>query len=172
MVEHEYAQALFELAVEEKKTELFLDYLTKIMDVMSNNNEFYKMISSPLIELIEKKKIILNVFDSFDETFKNFLCVLVTNNRFNLIEKINVEYDNLLSDYNSILNVEVISSEKLSKANFNEVKKALEKKYPDKKLKIENTVNPKILYGLQIICNGQSLDISLKNRLMMLKDSL
>lgn len=172
MVEHEYAQALFELAVEEKKTELFLDYLTKIMDVMSNNNEFYKMISSPLIELIEKKKIILNVFDSFDETFKNFLCVLVTNNRFNLIEKINVEYDNLLSDYNSILNVEVISSEKLSKANFNEVKNALEKKYPDKKLKIENTVNPKILYGLQIICNGQSLDISLKNRLMMLKDSL
>ncbi len=172
MVEHEYAQALFELAIEEKKTELFLDYLTKIIDVMSNNNEFYKMISSPLIELTEKKKIILNVFDSFDETFKNFLCVLVTNNRFNLIEKINIEYDNLLSDYNSILNVEVISSEKLSKASFNEVKKALEKKYPDKKLKIENTVNPKILYGLQIICNGQSLDISLKNRLMMLKDSL
>ncbi len=172
MVEHEYAQALFELAIEEKKTELFLDYLTKIIDVMSNNNDFYKMISSPLVELIEKKKIILNVFDSFDETFKNFLCVLVTNNRFNLIEKINIEYDNLLSDYNSILNVEVISSEKLSKANFNEVKKTLENKYPDKKLKIENTVNPKILYGLQIICNGQSLDISLKNRLMMLKDSL
>lgn len=172
MVEYEYAKALFELAIEEKKTELFLDSLNGILDVMSANNDFYKMIASPLVDLNEKLKVIREVFSSMDSTFKEFLCVLVRNDRFASIEQITEEYNQMLSDYNSILKVEVISSEKLSKERLNEVMKSLEQRYPDKKLKIVNTVNPKILSGLQIICNGQSLDISLKNRLSKLKNSL
>ncbi|MDE6660919.1 MAG: ATP synthase F1 subunit delta [Anaeroplasmataceae bacterium] len=172
MVEYEYAKALFELAIEEKKTELFLDSLNGILDVMSANKDFYKMIASPLVDINEKLKVIREVFSSMDATFKEFLCVLVRNDRFVLIEQITEEYNQMLSDYNSILKIEVISSEKLSKERLIEVMKSLEQRYPNKKLKIENTVNPKILSGLQIICNGESLDMSLKNRLTKLKNSL
>ena len=172
MVEYEYAKALFELAIEEKKTELFLDSLNGILDVMSANKDFYKMIASPLVDINEKLSIIHTVFNSMDATFKEFLCVLVKNDRFVLIEQITEEYNQMLSDYNSILKIEVISSEKLSKERLNEVTTSLEQRYPNKKLKIENTVNPKILSGLQIICNGESLDMSLKNRLAKLKNSL
>ena len=172
MVEYEYAKALFELAIEEKKTELFLDSLNGILDVMSANKDFYKMIASPLVDMNEKLKVIREVFSSMDPTFKEFLCVLVKNDRFVLMEQITEEYNQMLSDYNSILKIEVISSEKLSKERLNEVTKSLEQRYPNKKLKIENTVNPKILSGLQIICNGESLDMSLKNRLTKLKNSL
>ncbi|MDE5546227.1 MAG: ATP synthase F1 subunit delta [Anaeroplasmataceae bacterium] len=172
MVEYEYAKALFELAIEEKKTELFLDSLNGILDVISANKDFYKMIASPLVDINEKLKVVREVFDSMDATFKEFLCVLIRNDRFVLIEQITEEYNQMLSDYNSILKIEVISSEKLSKERLKEVTKSLEQRYPDKKLKIENTVNPKILSGLQIICNGESLDMSLKNRLTKLKNSL
>lgn len=172
MVEYEYAKALFEIAVEEKKTELFLDSLNEILDVMSVNQAFYKMIASPLVDMEDKLKVIQKVFKSMDATFREFLCVLVKNHRFNIIEKITEEYNQMLSDFNSILKIEVISSEKLTKARLNEVTKSLEERYPNKKLKIINTVNPKILYGLQIVSNGQSLDISLKNRLTKLKNSL
>ncbi|MDE6242245.1 MAG: ATP synthase F1 subunit delta [Anaeroplasmataceae bacterium] len=172
MVEYEYAKALFELAIEEKKTELFLDSLNGILDVMSANKDFYKMLASPLVDINEKLKMVHTVFNSMDATFKEFLCVLVKNDRFVLIEQITEEYNQMLSDYNSILKIEVISSEKLSKERLNEVTKSLEQRYPNKKLKIENTVNPKILSGLQIICNGESLDMSLKNRLTKLKNSL
>lgn len=172
MVEYEYAKALFELAIEEKKTEPFLDSLNGILDVMSANNDFYKMIASPLVDINEKLKVVREVFSSMDATFIEFLCVLVRNDRFVLIEQITEEYNQMLSDYNSILKIEVISSEKLSKERHNEVTKSLEQRYPNKKLKIENTVNPKILSGLQIICNGESLDMSLKNRLTKLKNSL
>ena len=172
MVEYEYAKALFELAIEEKKTELFLDSLNGILDVMSANKDFYKMIASPLVDMNEKLKVIREVFSSMDPTFKEFLSVLVKNNRFVLMEQITEEYNQMLSDYNSILKIEVISSEKLTKERLVEVTKSLEQRYPNKKLKIENTVNPKILSGLQIICNGESLDMSLKNRLTKLKNSL
>ncbi|MDE7106050.1 MAG: ATP synthase F1 subunit delta [Anaeroplasmataceae bacterium] len=172
MVEYEYAKALFDLAIEEKKTELFLDSLNGILDVMSTNQDFYKIIASPLVDMDEKQKVIRKVFESMDNTFKEFLCVLVTNDRFALIEQITEEYSQLLNDYNSILKIEVISSEKLSKERLTEVTKSLEQRYPDKKLRIKNTVNEKILSGLQIICNGESLDMSLKNRLSKLKNSL
>lgn len=172
MVEYEYAKAIFELAVEEKKTELFLDYFNGIFDVTSSSMEFNKMLSSPLIEAEGKIEIIKNVFKGFDKTFLNFIILLVKNNRFDSLEKIKEEYNALLSDYNSILKVEVISSEKLTKERLNEISGSLKVRYPEKKLRIENTVNPKILYGLQVICNGESIDMSLKTRLAKLKDSL
>lgn len=172
MVEYEYAKALFDLAIEEKKTEVFLDYLNKIMDVTSTNKDFFKLLSSPLVEVNQKIDIINKVFDQMDSTFINFLCVLVKNNRFVQLEQIIEEYNQLVSDYNSILPIEVISSEKLSKSRLKEITDLLKVRYPNKKLQIENTVNPKILYGLQVICNGQSLDISLKTRLTKLKNSL
>lgn len=172
MVEYEYAKALFDLAVEEKKTELFLDNLNAVLDVTSSYQDFCKILSSPLVDLEEKTEIVRKVFHSFENTFLEFLCVLVRNNRFVNLEQITKEYQELVSEYNSILKVEVVSSEKLTKKRLDEVIHSLEQRYPDKKLHIENTVNPKILYGLQIICNGQSLDISLKNRLTKLKNSL
>ena len=172
MVQYEYAKALFDLAIEEKKTELFLDYLNGILDVINDNKDFYKLIASPLVEIEEKLKIIKTVFKSLDTTFKEFMGELIKNNRFVLLEQITEEYSQLLNDYNSILKIEVISSEKLSKERLNEVTRSLEQRYPDKKLRIENTVNEKILSGLQIICNGESLDMSLKNRLTKLKHSL
>ena len=172
MVEYEYAKALFDLAVEEKKTEVFLDYLNGVLDVTHTNHEFYKLLSSPLVDSSEKLKVVSEVFKSFDTTFIQFLCVLVKNNRFALIEQIEKEYNQLFSDYNSVLKIEVISSEVLTKERLKEITESLKKRYPDKKLHIENKVNPKILSGLQIICNGQSLDLSLKNRLTKLKNSL
>ncbi|MDE6584346.1 MAG: ATP synthase F1 subunit delta [Anaeroplasmataceae bacterium] len=172
MVEYEYAKAIFELAVEEKKTELFLDYFNGIFDVISSNKEFNKMLASPLIDIEGKSSIIQTVFKSFDKTFIDFLILLVKNNRFDFLEKIKEEYNKLLSEYNSILKIEVISSEKLTKERLKEITDSLQIRYPDKKLRIENSVNPKILYGLQVICNGESIDISLKTRLARLKDSL
>lgn len=172
MVEYEYAKALFDLAVEEKKTELFLDYLNTILDATSTNKDFFKLIASPLVEVEEKITVMKKVFYAFDKTFIEFLSVLVRNDRFAQIEQITIEYNELLCEYNSILHIEVISSEKLTKDKLQEVIRRLEVRYPDKKLHVKNTVNPKILYGLQILCNGQSLDISVKNRLSKLKNSL
>lgn len=172
MVEYEYAKAIFELAVEEKKTELFLDYFNGIFDATSSNKEFNKMLASPLIDIEGKNSIIQTVFKSFDKTFIDFLILLVKNNRFDSLKKIKEEYNKLLSEYNSVLKIEVISSEKLTKERLKEITDSLQIRYPDKKLRIENSVNPKILYGLQVICNGESIDISLKTRLARLKDSL
>lgn len=172
MVEYEYAKALFDIALEEKKVELYLDYLNAVIDVTSSETEFIKLVASPLLDIEEKLKVISKVFQSFDQSFIEFLNILVKNQRFHMIQQIKEEYSKLFSEYNQILKVEVISSEVLTKDRLKVVTKRLQQRYPEKKLIIENTVNPKILYGMQIICNGESIDISLKNMLNKMKETL
>ncbi len=172
MVEYEYAKALFDIALEEKKVELYLDYLNAVIDVTSSETEFIKLVASPLLDIEEKLKVISKVFQSFDQSFIEFLNILVKNQRFHTIQRIKEEYSKLFSEYNQILKVEVISSEVLTKDRLKVVTKRLQQRYPEKKLIIENTVNPKILYGMQIICNGESIDISLKNMLNKMKETL
>lgn len=172
MVETEYAKALFELATEENKKEAYMDYLNVVFESAQNEPTFMKMMTSPIIELEEKNKIINKVYSTMSKSMIRFLEVLVEHQRFNLIENIKLEYQKLLSNYNNVLNVEIISFEKLTKKELSNIISNLEKKYPSKKLVVENKVNPDILYGIQIYCNGESIDMSVKNMLNRLKDSL
>ena len=88
MVEQEYAKALFELAQEAGKLELFVDYFTAVVETVKK--DFYKVLTSPVIENKEKKEIIKNVYHSFDKEFLNFLYVLIDHNR---ISRINTIFD-------------------------------------------------------------------------------
>lgn len=172
MIEYEYAKALFELAQEENKINVFLEQLNAIVDTTSKERQFMQIMSCPTIEKNEKIKIVNKVFGKLDDTIVNFLKLLVNNHRFTLIESINEEFLKLYEENKRIVNLEVISSELLNKSQLKLITKRLEGRYPGKELKIENSVNPKILGGLQIICNGESLDLSLKGQLDRLKESL
>lgn len=172
MVEYEYAKALFELAHEEDKIDLFMEYLDAVLDISSTEKDFFKIMASPVIEIKAKAKIVEKAFGSFDSTFLNFLKVLVQNQRFDSLVHIRDEYVKLLRKHNSILKVEVISSIAMSKPKLKQIEKSLEIRYPGKELHIENKVNPKILGGMQIICGGESFDMTLKNQLTKIKESL
>lgn len=172
MIEFEYAKALFDLAQEENKIELFLDSIYAVIDTMNEQKDFLKIMISPSIEKKEKIEIINKVYKSLDETFVNFLKVLVNNQRFDCLEGIAEEYKKLYHDFHNILKVEVISSEILNDVQMKQVLNRLKARYMGKEIKIENSVNPKILGGLQIICDGESLDLSLKGQLSKLKESL
>lgn len=172
MVEFEYAKALFDLAIEERKMELFHDTFNTLLDVTETEQEFFKLMSSPVISKKEKISLVEECFYKFDKTFLNFLKVLVEHQRFACIKSIFNEYLKLERDYNHILKVEVISSTELTASRMSIVKKGLKKRFPGQVLHIENTVNPRILGGMQIICNGESLDMSLKYMLTKMKDSL
>ena len=54
MVEAEYAKALYELALEEDKVDLFWDYFIAV-DKTNDNQDFKKIMSSPIIDTKEKK---------------------------------------------------------------------------------------------------------------------
>ena len=170
MLEKEYAKALWELAVEENKCELFRDYFEIIREI--KNDDFYAILSSPVINKSKKKDIIKKVFKKFDETFINFLYVLIDYNRFELVDSIGHQYRKHYRELNNIVIVDIYSSKELSKRQLDDLRKSLETKYEGKSIEMKITVDPELIGGVRIIKNGESIDLNLKNSLDKLKEIL
>ncbi|MGM9969874.1 MAG: ATP synthase F1 subunit delta [Anaeroplasma sp.] len=171
MVESEYAKALHEIAIEENKIDLFLDCFLAVNEGY-NNKDFMEIITSPFIEKNKKKEIINNVFKSLDQSFINFLYVIIDHNRFSIIKLIYEEYNKLVLEDKNIIKIQIISAKKLTEAQLLQFKSTLMLKYLGKKIEIENIVNVELIGGIQVLSNGESLDMSLKNSLDKLKESL
>ena len=75
MVESEYAKAVFDLAKEENKIEVFTNCFNAVID--TKTKEFSDILVSPFIHKEEKKRILSKVYHSLDETFLHFLYVLI-----------------------------------------------------------------------------------------------
>ena len=172
MVEREYAKAIFDLALEEKKLEQFLKELKSIKTIVLENKDFMKLLTSPVLDSVKKDQIVDKVLVNFQSTIVAYVKLLVRNNRFNLIENIVDEFEKLTEEHNSVLKIEVVSSEVLSKPQMKKITKMLTDKYPNKQLIINNSVSSNILYGIQIYSNCKSIDMSLKNMLNKMKESL
>ena len=171
MVEAEYAKALYELAIEEKKVDLFWDYFIAI-DKTNDDPDFKKIMSSPIIDTKEKKGIIEKVYYKLDKTFINFMYVLIDHNHFNLCDNIGHEYRKLVRAEKNIMFIDVISAEELTKKEEDRIVKLLKNKYNDKTLQFKYIVKPDLIGGIQIISNGVSIDMSLKAALERIKEEL
>ncbi len=171
MVEAEYAKAIYELALEEKKVDLFWDYFIAI-DKTDDDPEFRKIMSSPIIDTKEKKEIIKKVYYKLDETFLNFLYVIIDHNRFNSFNGIGHEYRKLVRKEKNIMFIDVISANELTEKHQAKIVKVLKAKYSDKTLQFKYIVKPDLIGGLQIISNGESIDMSLKAALDRIKEEL
>lgn len=171
MLHKEYAKAIYELSLEEKKDELFLECFNSVIET-ALSSELNDVLTSPFIDLNKKKKLIDEVYSSLDLTFINFIKVLLDNNRFNLVSEIYEEYKNLLLANNDIVKIQVVSANQLSSMELIKLTKSLQSKYKNKKIELENIIDEKLIGGIQIISNGQSIDMSLKNSLLKLKESL
>ena len=171
MVELEYAKALYNLALEENKIDLFSECFTAVNETIKNK-EFYDVITSPTIDKISKKEVIKGVYKSLDSTFVNFLQVIIDHNRASILNRIYNEYNNLVLADKNITKIDVISASVLTNPQLKSIEEALVERYKGKKLEINNIVNPELIGGIQVLSNGESLDISLKSCLDKLKESL
>jgi F-type H+-transporting ATPase subunit delta len=171
VVEAEYAKAIYELALEEKKVELFWDYFIAI-DKTDDDPEFRKIMSSPIIDAKEKKEIIKKVYYKLDETFLNFIYVIIDHNRFDSFNGIGHEYRKLVRKEKNIMFIDVISADELTEKQQAKIVKLLKAKYNDKTLQFKYIVKPDLLGGIQIISNGESIDMSLKAALDRIKEEL
>jgi len=170
MIPLEYAKAIFEIAEEEHKVDLFNEYFVSINSTLTN--EFIDLLKTPTIDKKEKLEIIKNVYKSIDNTFRDFLIVLVKNDRIEYFSQIGHQYRKLVRLNKNIVRIDIFSAKELSKNQMDSLIKTLEAKYIGKELEIKNFVNPSLIGGIQIIANGESIDISLKSTLERLKESL
>ncbi len=171
MVENEYAQAIYDLAKEENKIDIINECFI-VVNKSIENNDFMELLSSPKITKEEKKNILTKVYGKLDSLFLDFMYVLIDNNRINRISYIYDYYNQLIKIEHNILHIEAYSVKELTKAQIDNLRKTLSSYYNGKTLEIENIVDPKLIGGVRIECNGKTLDVTLKKSLANMKDSL
>lgn len=171
MVENEYAQAIYDLAKEENKIDIINECFI-VVNKSIEDNDFMELLSSPKITKEEKKNILTKVYGKLDSLFLDFMYVLIDNNRINRISYIYDYYNQLIKIEHNILHIEAYSVKELTKTQIDNLRKTLSSYYNGKTLEIKNIVDPKLIGGVRIECNGKTLDVTLKKSLANMKDSL
>jgi F-type H+-transporting ATPase subunit delta len=161
-----YAKTLF-LA---SKNSNSIDKVSDDLELFRKNfsNEFANELKNPVISKDDMIKIINEVTSRFKlgNLTSNFFASIVKNRRLNLFPEIHEDFNRMVQEYKKILEVEVLSTINI---NVENIKKLLEKSYPDKKILIKHTLSPKILGGLQIKIGSKIIDASLKNQIEQIK---
>jgi F-type H+-transporting ATPase subunit delta len=102
---------------------------------------------------------------------QNFVGVLAENRRLLLLPEIAAHYEELRSDVENTVDVEVISAVELNSAQSDKLKEALSKRLK-RTVRMQNTVDPALLGGAVVRAGDMVIDGSLKGRLQRLATEL
>jgi F-type H+-transporting ATPase subunit delta len=106
----------------------------------------------------------------FCDLVTDFFAVVAQNKRLNLFLEIYEEFEQLVKIEKNILSVDLISVNKLTESQIEQIKSSLEKKYLGKKIAISEIVNQNILGGFQIRVGSRLIDASLKGQIETIKN--
>ena len=163
-----YSRSLFEVAKQQGRLDRVRDELGAFADALAQNRELSVFFFSPYFSTPEKEDGLARTVVDADETFVNFLRLLIENHRLPLIHRVRRQFDVLWERENRQLPVEVTSAVALDPA----VVQALEgriREQTGQHVQLESKVDPAILGGIVLRVGNSILDASVRNRLEQLR---
>ena len=165
-----YANALLSIAVDEKKVEYYRNEIKMIRSSFLENEEIIHLLSSAFLEFNEKEKIIDNIYQDNDN-IKNFIKIIVKNNRANIIIKIFNEFIKRCNELLGIKDGIVYSVRLLTEDEISHIEKGIKNRL-GYSVELENIIDDKLIGGIKVLVEDKIFDGSIKNKLEKLKESL
>ena len=184
--ERNYAEALFDLALEDNCLDLVFDKLNFIKENILTQKGFLELLLSPNIAFKQKENILNKIFLGADKDINinnnnddakenkmvlNFILVLIKRNKLPIINLVINSFFDMYYDHKNILRAKVYSAVKLSDSVLSNIKNVLEKKY-DSGIILENIIDKNIIAGFLVKINGTLVDLSICSQLNNLKKHL
>jgi len=166
-----YAKAILEIADSKKSAaEVSVD-MALIATTIAGNLELHSFIQNPLIKTDTKKDVVLEVFASVNAVTKSLFHLLLENKRFEILEAIASEYNNLFDIMNGVEVAKVTTAIPMDAVLEAKVLAKIAT-FSNKKITIENTVDPSIIGGFILRIGDKQYNASIANRLQVLKREL
>lgn len=165
-----YAQALFELSIEQENSKEVYGDINQCRKVFDDNTDLSKLLSSPIIEREEKQKVIDRIFGT-EGIVRDFICLVTDKNRINYFGKITDNFNELYYAHNNIAEMTVITSIPLKPQMKEKLLKKLEEK-SGKTVMLKEEVDPSIIGGIILRMGNSQIDSSVKGRLEAIASSL
>jgi F-type H+-transporting ATPase subunit delta len=163
-----YSEALFAAAKEQGKIDLIREQVGAFTDALDQGRELSTFFFSPSFSSREKKEGIERVLVGADESFMNFLKVLIDNHRMPVIFRIRKQYEALWREENRLLPVEVTSAVELDDEVARRIAERVEEQ-TGRRVELTRRVDDSILGGLVVRVSNMILDGSIRNQLERLR---
>ena len=165
-----YAQAVFDIALEKDKLELWQSDLQKAVNAVAEG-DLLAALESPKIKFEDKSRLLKKRLKKINPLAVNLLLLLISKSGIGMIGEIAREYHQLLNAYRGIQSADVTTALPLNKKDEKKLAKKLGQMV-DAKVELKSRVDPDILGGIIARVGGKLLDGSTRTKLIALKKEL
>jgi F-type H+-transporting ATPase subunit delta len=166
-VSEQYAVALFELSLERDALDSTKKSFESFIKAFSDDVKTFFL--HPSVKEKDQIDVINNT--EYQDVFKDFLKVIVTNNRMDDITAIYEDFRTFIEDQSDMMRLHVYSANRLSKEHIQDIKDTYGKKF-HKTIIVETHTDPSMIGGLKIEYNGMVLNNTVDYTLKQLKSQL
>ena len=171
IIAQKYSKALLEVAQERQQLEAVLAEVAAFNQVIQSTD-----LQDFLVDVAysddKKHQVIESLQNVSSDIFKNFLEVLVKNQRMALLPLIIKEVRHQADNLFKISDVDVTSAIVLSDIQLSKLETTIKSKFDLNEVAIKNTVDTSILGGVIINARGKSIDASIKSQLNKIAKSI
>ena len=173
LVSQTYGEALFELAMEQDKIDVFTEEIDVISEVLAKNPDFSKLMNHPKIDKENKLEIVDNVFlGRIDKELVGFLRLLVTKGRYADLDSILQYFRNAVKEEKGIGVAYVKSAAALSDRQKKQIEEKLLETTKYTAMEMHYSTDVAIIGGLVIRIGDSSIATKLnelKKQLMKIQ---
>lgn len=167
--EYNYAEALFELSLENDCLESVYEEFLSVTQIFKENPDFVKFLNLPTVEWDEKEKILSKVFgNKLSEVMFNFLNVTAQKGRVKGLSLIFSEFKALYNDRMNILEVTATTAIPLTDSLREKLADKLSA-VSGKKIVLKERVDSKIIGGIVLSYNNTEIHASVRDKFEKLK---
>jgi F-type H+-transporting ATPase subunit delta len=159
-----YARSLFEVATEHDKLDVVRDQLGEFAEALDASHELQMFFFSPYFSTDEKQAGLRRTVTDADESFLNFLSLLLENHRMPVIFRVRREYDRLWREANQLLAVQITSAVQLDPSVAERVGDEIGRQ-TGRTVELTSNVDPEILGGIVVRVGNSIIDASIRTRL-------
>ena len=159
-----YARSLFEVATEQDKLDLVRDQLGEFAEALDESHELQMFFFSPYFSTEEKQDGLRRTVTEADESFLNFLALVLENHRMPVIFRVRREFDRLWREANHLLAVQITSAVELDPSVAERVGDEIGRQ-TGRTVELTSAVDPEILGGIVVRVGNSIIDASIRTRL-------
>lgn len=163
-----YAKAILEFATEANKAEAVNNDMKQIATSIAGSQELKDFLANPIVKIEVKKSSVEAIFSSVQPETVKLFHLLNDNKRFEILHEIAVQYNAIFDENSGVQVAQVTTAIPITP----ELEKLVLEKiatFSNKKITIENTVNPEIIGGFILRIGDMQYNASVANKLQELK---
>jgi F-type H+-transporting ATPase subunit delta len=163
-----YAKAIIDIATTSGRNEAVNNDMKMIVETVASSSELKDFLANPVIKMDAKKSALSELFSNVQPETSSLFHLLFENKRFEILESIAQQYNLLFDESNGVEVAKVTTAFPIT-AELQTKVLAKIAEFSNKKITIENIVDPAIIGGFILRVGDKQYNASVASKLGELK---